>query len=76
MALSPVGDRRCRPPLESHPVTIGDDVWIGYNATILKGVRVGSGAMIAPGALVLDDVASGTHVAGNPARPVGEAKPE
>jgi len=51
-------------------VVIEDDVWIGYNATILKGVRVGAGAMIAPGSLVHQDVLPGVEVAGNPARVV------
>ena len=70
IALSPIGDRQGRPPIEVLPVVIEDDVWIGYNATILKGVRVGTGAMIAPGALVNRDVSPGIYVAGNPARPV------
>jgi acetyltransferase-like isoleucine patch superfamily enzyme len=70
IALSPIGDRQRRPPIEVLPVVIEDDVWIGYNATILKGVRVGAGAAIAPGALVNRDVPPGTYVAGNPARPV------
>ncbi|MEP6489595.1 acyltransferase [Microcoleus vaginatus GB2-A3] len=70
IALSPIGDRQRRPPIEILPVIIEDDVWIGYNATILKGVRVGAGAAIAPGALVNRDVPPGTYVAGNPARPV------
>ncbi|MBD2128322.1 acyltransferase [Microcoleus sp. ZQ-A2] len=74
IALSPIGDRQRRPPIEVLPVVIEDDVWIGYNATILKGVRVGTGAAIAPGALVSRDVPPGTYVAGNPARNVeGEA---
>jgi acetyltransferase-like isoleucine patch superfamily enzyme len=70
VALSPVGDRRHRPPVETRPVVIGNDVWIGYNATILKGVQVGDGAVVEPGALVIRDVPPGAHVAGNPARPV------
>jgi acetyltransferase-like isoleucine patch superfamily enzyme len=70
IALSPVGDRRRRPVVEARPIVIEDDVWIGYNATILKGVRVGAGAVIEPGALVLKDVATGVHVVGNPARVV------
>ena len=48
-------------------VVIEDDVWIGYNATILKGVRIGKGAIIAPGAVVTHDVPPGATVAGNPA---------
>jgi acetyltransferase-like isoleucine patch superfamily enzyme len=70
IALSPVGDRRRRPVVEARPIVIEDDVWIGYNATILKGVRVGAGAVIEPGSLVLKDVPAGVHVAGNPARVV------
>jgi acetyltransferase-like isoleucine patch superfamily enzyme len=72
IALSPVGDRRRRPAVEALPVVIEEDVWIGCNATILKGVRVGAGAVIAPGAMVLRDVRAGGYVAGNPARPVEE----
>jgi len=72
VALSPIGDRKRRPPIETRPVVIEDDVWIGYNATILKGVRVGAGAVIAPGALVVRDVPPGACVAGNPARIVDQ----
>lgn len=72
IALSPRGDRRRRPPIGSAPVTIEDEVWIGYNAVILQGVRVGCGAVVSPGAVVVRDVAPGTTVAGNPARPIGE----
>lgn len=74
IALSPVGNRQKRPPVLIKPVVIEDDVWIGYNATILKGVRVGVGAIIAPGALVVENVPAGAEVAGNPARVVGEAR--
>jgi len=72
IALSPVGDRKRRPAVEARPVIIEDDVWIGYNATILKGVRIGAGAVIAPGAVVIRDVPAGAEVAGNPARVVKE----
>ena len=67
VALSPVGDRGKRPRIETRPIRIEDDVWIGYNATILKGVTVGRGALVGPGALVLRDVPPGAEVAGNPA---------
>lgn len=50
------------------PVVIEDDVWIGCKATILKGVRIGRGAIVAAGAVVTRDVAPFTIVAGNPAR--------
>jgi len=68
IALSPVGNRSRRPLISTKPVVIEDDVWIGFNATILKGVRIGAGAMVAPGALIIEDVPPGTEVAGNPAR--------
>lgn len=72
VALSPVGDRKRRPVVETRPVRIEDDVWIGFNATVLKGVRVGAGALVAPGAVVVRDVPPGVEVAGNPARVVSE----
>ena len=68
VALSPIGNRTIRPAIETRPVVIEDDVWIGYNAAILKGVHVGAGATIAPGAVVVRDVPAGATVAGNPAR--------
>ncbi|WP_280638388.1 acyltransferase [Brevundimonas nasdae] len=53
-------------------VHIGDDVWIGFNATILSGVTIGRGAIIAAGSVVSRDVDAYAVVAGNPARPVSE----
>ena len=70
IALSPVGDQKNRPAIKPRPVIIEDDVWIGFNATILKGVTVGAGAVIAPGALVIANVPPGVTVAGNPAKPI------
>ena len=52
------------------PVTIGDDVWIGGGAIILSGVSISDGAIVGAGAVVTRDVAAGTVVAGNPARPI------
>ena len=49
---------------------IGNDVWIGQNAVILPGVRIGNGAIIGANSIVGSDVASYTIVAGNPARPI------
>lgn len=72
VALSPVGDRKRRPSVESRPVVIEDDVWVGYNATIFKGVTIGAGAVVAPGSFVIRDVPPGVEVAGNPARIVQE----
>ena len=50
------------------PIVIGNDVWIGTGAKILKGVTVGDGAVIAAGALVKDDVAPYSIVGGIPAK--------
>jgi virginiamycin A acetyltransferase len=49
---------------------IGNDVWIGYNATIMPGVHIGDGAIIAANATVTKDVAPYAIVGGNPAREV------
>ncbi|MBD3235031.1 MAG: hypothetical protein GF315_15015 [candidate division Zixibacteria bacterium] len=56
------------------PVRIEDDVWIGSNATILRGVTVGKGAVVATGAVVSKDVPPMTVVAGNPAKVVKRIK--
>lgn len=54
--------------------TIGDDVFIGANATIIHGgIKIGDGAVIGAGAVVLGDVPSGVTVVGSPARIVGVA---
>ena len=54
------------------PIHIGDDVWIAANVTILKGVKIGDGAVIAAGSVVTKDVEPMSIVAGVPAKKVGE----
>lgn len=50
------------------PIHIGNNVWIGTSATILKGVTIGDGAVVAAGSIVTKDVPSNCLVAGNPAK--------
>jgi acetyltransferase-like isoleucine patch superfamily enzyme len=50
------------------PVTLKQRCWVGFNASILKGVTIGQGAIVAAGAVVTKDVPPYTIVAGNPAR--------
>lgn len=50
------------------PVVIGENVWIGSNATILPGVTIGNNAVVAAGAVVTKDVPEDTVVAGVPAK--------
>ena len=57
---------------DSAPIVIGDSVWIGEYAAILKGVTIGTGAVVASHAVVTKDVPPYTVVAGNPARVVKE----
>jgi acetyltransferase-like isoleucine patch superfamily enzyme len=68
LACSPLGEGMPRRPYVSKSVVIGDDVYIGHNATILKGVTIGAGAFIEPGAVVSHDVPRGARVIGNPAK--------
>jgi maltose O-acetyltransferase len=55
---------------ESKPVVIEDNVWIGERCTILKGVRIGKGSIVACNSVVTKDVPPYTIVAGNPAKVV------
>jgi acetyltransferase-like isoleucine patch superfamily enzyme len=61
------------PPDQVRPVVLGDDVWVGFGAVILKGVRVGDRAVIAARSVVTKDVPADAVVAGNPARVVRAA---
>jgi acetyltransferase-like isoleucine patch superfamily enzyme len=57
--------------VESRPVVIEDHVWIGSRATILSGVKLGRGSVVAAGAVVTRDVEPLQIVGGVPARPIG-----
>jgi len=76
--LDPV-KRRSQPPDaldERASIVIEDDVWIGEGAIVLKGVRIGRGAVVAAGSIVTTHVPALTVVAGNPARPIRTIRPE
>ena len=49
---------------------IGNDVWIGYNVTIMPGVVVGDGAIIASKSIITKNIEPYTIVGGNPAKPI------
>lgn len=67
-------DPENRGNLIAAPIKIGNKVWIGSNATILPGVTVGDGAIIAAGAVVTKDVDSMSIVAGVPAKFIRKIK--
>ena len=56
-------------PIKGNTI-IGNDVWIGQNATILPGVHIGDGAIIGANSVIGSDVDPYTIVVGNPARPI------
>ena len=58
------------------PIYIGDDVWLGMNVVVLKGVNIGAGAVIAANALVNVDIPAGAIAAGVPAKIVGWVQQE
>lgn len=67
-ALAPfLKDRPPRPELKTAPVIISNNVWIGMNAVILKGVTIGENSVVAAGSVVTKSVPANTLVAGNPA---------
>ena len=72
IACSPLGKGRSRPPILKQPVIIEDNVWIGPNAAIFKGVRIGAGSWIEAGAVVTRDIPPHSRVMGNPAQIIGE----
>jgi acetyltransferase-like isoleucine patch superfamily enzyme len=55
-------------PVETKPISIGDEVWIGANVVITAGVTIGKHAVVAAGSVVTKDVPDFSIAAGNPAR--------
>lgn len=72
-AIMPEGRRYNTDPasIPCRPVVIGDDVFIGTGALVLKGVTIGNGAVVGARSVVTRDVAPGAIVAGNPACVIG-----
>lgn len=60
--------------VNSKPIRIKDNAWIGMNVIILKGVTIGEGAIVGAGSVVTKDVPDFAIVAGNPARIVKHTK--
>ncbi len=58
-------------PEQNRPIDIGDDCWIGVNAVIMGGVKIGNGAIVGAGAVVTRNVPPYAIVAGVPARLIG-----
>ncbi len=58
--------------VQTAPIVIEDDVWIGSGAIVLQGVTIGRGAVVAAGAVVNRDVAPNSIVGGSPARLIRE----
>jgi acetyltransferase-like isoleucine patch superfamily enzyme len=61
-----------RPAIASAPIWIGENSWIGFNAIVLKGVRIGPRSIVAAGSVVTKDVPPNSVAAGNPARVIKE----
>ncbi len=58
----------CEQVRVSLPITIGDDVWIGTHAMILKGISIGKGVVVGAGSVVTKNIPDYAIVVGNPAR--------
>lgn len=61
--------------IKGESILIGDDVWIGFNTTILRGVKIGEGAVIGAGSLVKDDIEPWTVNIGIPSKVVRRLQP-
>ncbi|WP_433956069.1 acyltransferase [Janibacter indicus] len=65
-----------RQPHVTAPIHVEDDVWVGAGAIVLKGVTIGTGAVVAAGSVVTKSVDEYAIVAGVPARVIGSRRGE
>ncbi len=68
------GRRDTAKSIPTSPVVIEDDAWVGFNSAILKGVRLGKGAVVGACSMITTDVEAYSIVVGNPPRKVGESR--
>ncbi len=54
----------------AHPITVGDNVWLGGNVVVLPGVTIGSNSVIGAGSIVTKDIPSNVVAVGNPCKVV------
>ena len=66
------GDSRVGPPKS---IEIGDNVWLGVNVVVLKGVHIGANTIIGAGSVVVSDIPANTIAAGNPCKVIKEIGP-
>lgn len=62
----------CEINLDEKEIVLGNDVWVGAGAYIMKGITIGEGAIVGAGSVVTKDVPAWTIVAGNPAKVIRE----
>lgn len=60
---------------ELRPVNIGDNVWLGVNVTVLKGVTIGENTVMGAGSLVVKDIPANVIAAGNPCKVIKFIEP-
>ncbi len=60
----------------AHPITLGDNVWLGAGAIVCPGVSIGDDTVVGAGAVVLRDLPAGVVAVGNPARVIRTVTPE
>lgn len=63
-------------PMIYAPVSIGNNVWLGENVSIMAGVHIGDGCIIGANSVVTKDIEKNTIVAGVPAKPIKKYDPE